>query len=100
MANQQRQLAYDWYLSTPAWRKRSRLCKVRAHGICQHCHKRKATQAHHLTYERVFDEDPNDLVALCDKCHRALHWLKPANDNQIGFEFSMPREYEEEQEGD
>lgn len=89
------QRAYAWYRTTAVWKKRSLLCKKRAHGICQQCHVRPATEAHHLTYDRIFDEDPDDLIALCDRCHRKLHWLEPANDNQIGFEFSMPVEYED-----
>jgi hypothetical protein len=37
------------------------------------CHGRKATQAHHLTYERVGKELPGDLTAVCRDCHRVQH---------------------------
>jgi hypothetical protein len=42
-----------------------------------------ATQVHHLTYVGVFNESPDDLVALCDSCHAELHHKTPANDNQL-----------------
>src|SRR5262245_41996718 len=58
---------------------------VRANGICEKCRKRPATEVHHLKYERVFNELPSDLVALCRQCHSEIHWRQPANDNQIQF---------------
>jgi hypothetical protein len=90
-----RQSTYLWYLGTAFWRERRERCMKRAKGTCEWCKKRRATQVHHLTYMRVFNELPTDLVALCDPCHRNVHQLKPANDNQIAFEFSMPDEYED-----
>lgn len=87
--------SYAWYLGTAFWRERREQILSRAQGICEWCHKRRATQVHHLTYLRVFNELPTDLVALCQRCHRKVHALQPANDNQIEFEFSMPDEYNE-----
>ena len=49
--------------------------------ICQICRKRPATEVHHLTYERVFNEMACDLLPVCSACHRAIHYRKPANDN-------------------
>lgn len=28
---------------------------------------------HHLTYERLFDELPEDVKLLCRKCHKRVH---------------------------
>jgi hypothetical protein len=46
---------------------------ARAHGLCEGCGERTATQVHHLSYKRVFDEMLFDLVAVCDACHDKLH---------------------------
>jgi hypothetical protein len=42
---------------------------------------RSATEVHHLTYVRVFNELATDLLPVCSTCHRNIHHLKPANDN-------------------
>lgn len=65
---------YDAYLLSPKWRaireqvlKRDKwTCRVMRCG-------RPATQVHHLTYERVGDEWPDDLVAICAECHDHCH---------------------------
>jgi hypothetical protein len=31
-----------------------------------------ATQVHHVTYDRLGDEAPTDLLAVCAKCHRGV----------------------------
>jgi hypothetical protein len=82
-----RQLAYQWYLNSKFWRERRVAAFRRAKGICEHCKTRPATEVHHRTYLRVFDEHPNDLVALCRPCHADIHFKTPANDNQFGFNF-------------
>lgn len=62
---------------------------------------RPATEVHHLTYERVFQEHPSDLLAVCRQCHAEIHWRQPANDNQIQFVFDFPTvdEDDEDKEG-
>jgi hypothetical protein len=79
--------AYHWYLSSAFWRERREHILRRANYICEKCHKRPATQVHHVTYLRVFNELPSDLLALCRSCHSEIHYRQPANDNQIQFPF-------------
>jgi 5-methylcytosine-specific restriction endonuclease McrA len=75
--------AYLWYLASPYWQVVRKAALTRANYMCQnHCGQR-ATQVHHVTYVRLFNELPNDLVALCDRCHADLHHKTPANDNQL-----------------
>jgi protein-arginine kinase activator protein McsA len=50
----------------------------RANYICQRCHKAPATEVHHLTYARVFNELATDLLPVCSTCHRNIHRLRPA----------------------
>lgn len=82
-----RTTAYHWYLGTAFWRERREHTMRRANHICERCKERRATEVHHLTYIRVFNELPTDLVALCRPCHSEIHLKKPANDNQLSFPF-------------
>jgi len=96
---------YDHWLRTDCWMKQLRqACLQRANYICQaqvigatgartRC-PRTATEVHHLTYDRVGRERPEDLMAVCADCHRALHnrparreLPRPANDNN---QFELP----------
>jgi 5-methylcytosine-specific restriction endonuclease McrA len=64
---------YEEYLQSPEWAARRTKVLARDGGLCQACLERRATQAHHLTYERVFDEPLFDLIAICEACHLRLH---------------------------
>lgn len=68
-----RQRVYDEYLSTPEWDARRRKVLERDGYLCQACRVNRATQAHHLTYDRVGHEPLFDLIAICTECHAALH---------------------------
>jgi 5-methylcytosine-specific restriction endonuclease McrA len=68
---------YEDYLWSPWWRRHVRRQALhRANHTCQRCG-RRATEVHHLTYERLGNEHPDDLQPLCDDCHRAAHGLPP-----------------------
>jgi 5-methylcytosine-specific restriction endonuclease McrA len=90
-----RQTAYSWYLGSAFWRERREYILKRANHTCEKCGKWPAKEVHHLTYLRVFNEFPSDLLALCRQCHAEIHWRQPANDNQIQFSFAFPEESEE-----
>lgn len=64
---------YNEYLTSPLWRERRNLIIQRAKGRCEVCQARAAYQIHHLTYARVGRELPDDLVAVCDRCHDDYH---------------------------
>jgi hypothetical protein len=69
---------YKAYLLTDDWRakRRQRLahdhyqCQERLPGCCGN-----ASQVHHVTYDRLFDEGLDDLLSVCERCHRTLHAL-------------------------
>jgi len=73
--------AYHWYLGQAFWRERREHILRRANHTCEKCSKRPASEVHHLTYIRVFQELPSDLLAVCRQCHAEIHWRQPANDN-------------------
>jgi hypothetical protein len=67
--------AKDWgqYLKSDKWKdKRERVLK-RADYICQGCGQERASEVHHVTYERRFFEMLFDLVALCQTCHSLIN---------------------------
>lgn len=64
---------YTAYLASPLWQARRALVLKRANGTCEGCLVNPAVHVHHLTYERVTREMAFDLVAVCLRCHRALH---------------------------
>lgn len=97
---------YDHWLRTDCWMKQLRPCCLQRAGYrCQaqviavngariRC-SRTATEVHHLTYERVGHERPEDVIGVCADCHRALHnrpakLPRPANDNKVGAQLDLP----------
>ena len=66
---------YDEYLKSEAWlAKRDRL--LRATPRCKRCIMRRATQIHHLTYERMYREIDSDLLPICRPCHECIEGLR------------------------
>jgi hypothetical protein len=62
---------YEAYIVSEAWRAKSNECKQSAGYKCQNCGGR-AEDTHHKTYERLFNELPDDLEALCHYCHSVI----------------------------
>ena len=65
---------YKCYLKTMVW-DNTRKKKLKEAGYkCQLCSKTDAElHVHHNTYERIGDEDMNDLIVLCESCHKKFH---------------------------
>ena len=65
---------YKQYLETKHW-KAIRESKLKETGYkCQLCSKTDIKlHVHHNTYERIGDEDMNDLIVLCESCHKKFH---------------------------
>jgi hypothetical protein len=68
-----RQQEYQIYLNSPEWRDLRQRVMERAGNLCEGCHRRQATEVHHLTYERFKREMMFDLVAVCRRCHAQIH---------------------------
>ena len=67
-----RKTSYHWYLGHEFWRERREHILKRANFTCEKCGQRPATEVHHLTYIRVFQELPSDLLAVCRHCHAEI----------------------------
>ena len=60
---------YQQYLQSHSWRLKRDAVMRRDNRLCQGCLRNQATEVHHLTYDRIFDEMLFDLVAVCHDCH-------------------------------
>jgi hypothetical protein len=67
---------YQAYLKSPKWKSKRLKVLTRAKFRCEKCKKRQATQIHHKSYERIFNEPLSDLLAVCAPCHRKIHNIK------------------------
>ena len=60
---------YEMYIHSSAWKMRAETRLAIDGHSCQVCG-RAAEEVHHLTYDRFGQEEMEDLVSLCKKCHR------------------------------
>jgi hypothetical protein len=70
---EQKLARYDDYIRSANWRKRADKALKRDQYVCQACGDARATEVHHLTYERLYEEPLFDLVSVCHDCHTKLH---------------------------
>jgi 5-methylcytosine-specific restriction endonuclease McrA len=71
--------SYSDYLRSNRWR-RVRMVVLKRDGFkCAKCSTAKNLHVHHITYKRLGDEDLDDLISLCGRCHRAAHSADTAN---------------------
>jgi hypothetical protein len=69
MANEKLQ---EYYCSRK-WGLRKEAVHERSGGICERCQVNKGQAVHHKTYARLYNEDLEDLMHLCDGCHQFIH---------------------------
>lgn len=68
---------YRDHLSSQAWADLRKMVFGRSRGVCEVCEKATATQVHHVRYPKVFSDDhPDNLLALCDACHKKQHGIR------------------------
>ena len=66
----------ETYLKSYEWSVIRQKVLTRSGGLCEGCGFERATEVHHLTYERVGKEMLFDLVAVCRGCHGKIHDAK------------------------
>lgn len=77
-----RKLSYDEFLATPYWETITTYKRQKANFKCERCGSSKHTQTHHKTYahhgyEHNIDVINEDLIVLCEDCHRQEHHIDP-----------------------
>ena len=65
---------YNTYCGTRHWQETRRKALQRAGYKCEICGTGKNLNVHHITYEHVWDERPEDLLVCCRSCHTNIHW--------------------------
>jgi hypothetical protein len=73
MDGHDKQYYYHKYLQSPEWKEKSRLTLFSCGYICEVCGIDMATQAHHKTYDNIFNEKIEDLQGVCNTCHAKIH---------------------------
>jgi len=69
--------AYTRYLMSEEWAEKREKALKRDGYCCTSCGD-AATDVHHLTYDRLYDEHIDDLTSLCRDCHSAIHGIDVA----------------------
>jgi 5-methylcytosine-specific restriction endonuclease McrA len=67
--------SYEEYLQSPAWQSKRHHIAVLRNYTCEKCKKVVKTgfHIHHKTYRHFGDEKDNELMFLCESCHKKLH---------------------------
>ena len=64
---------YDLYLRSDTWKQKRKLVFERDKNTCKVCNVETATEVHHLTYKNIYNEELEDLIAICYDCHKKQH---------------------------
>lgn len=64
---------YLHYLKSHEWSLKVALVRERSCGTCERCGWAAHEHTHHLTYDRLFNENLKDLLGVCSECHAVLH---------------------------
>jgi DNA-directed RNA polymerase subunit RPC12/RpoP len=73
---EQKKLIYHEYIQSEEWKVKSRNEKIKAGYRCMLCGKSgddHSLNTHHNTYANLGDEQPGELIVLCDSCHKKFH---------------------------
>lgn len=71
---------YREYIRSPEWRAKADAAKERAGHRCQLCNSDGQLDAHHRTYKRLGNEEPEDITVLCRDCHAKFHGKNGGSD--------------------
>jgi len=64
---------YKVYLQSVEWREKAKIIMERDNNKCVLCDTQEKLQVHHKTYDRLYKEEPEDLITLCNSCHKKIH---------------------------
>ena len=70
---------YRRYLQSDAWKTKRKAVLQAAGFRCRRCGA-PATEVHHETYKRIYNERMSDLTALCGDCHEKAHSRTPRSE--------------------
>lgn len=64
---------YQAYLCSREWAEKKRAIMERCDGVCERCGINDADAVHHLSYLHKYQEQLNELTAICKACHDFTH---------------------------
>ena len=64
---------YSKYIRTKKWKTLASLVKEKAGNKCVFCGSEKKLVAHHHNYINLYNETEDDLICVCNICHRKIH---------------------------
>lgn len=79
---------YKAHMRSPEWRAFRREIVTARGGKCEICQAWGRLDVHHLTYERLGCERPEDVLVVCRECHEALHGRFDAAERRVRRERS------------
>lgn len=74
--------AYNDYLHSYEWRTKRKLALEFYGRNCCLCSSTHSIQVHHRNYKNLFKENMEDLILLCESCHRNFHKQKVMNNGK------------------
>jgi len=63
---------HEYYCSRE-WGLKKEAVHERSGGTCERCNKNEGAAVHHKTYARLYNENLEDLIHLCEECHGFTH---------------------------
>ena len=87
---------YDDALASAHWRKLHKIAEKRSNRRCEKCGRCTENalfvlSLHHVTYERLGAELPEDVLLLCPRCHRELDFerMRPDSEQSVKFRLAL-----------
>lgn len=67
------ELPYRQYLKTKYWAELRKVFRKTIGNKCEVCNTKSPLNIHHFNYANIGKETFNDIVCLCETCHRHIH---------------------------
>lgn len=64
---------YYRYLKSAQWKEKRKMALAIYGGSCGMCGSRHDLEVHHRHYKNIFHERIEDLMILCEPCHKLYH---------------------------
>jgi 5-methylcytosine-specific restriction endonuclease McrA len=88
---------YKKYLQSPHWYNYKQSVYRDKPYYCYLCQKREKLELHHITYKNLGNENIDDVIYLCHKCHLYATFSKEKEKLQKWFERTRKRNLKKRQ---
>jgi hypothetical protein len=78
------------YLLSDTWNTIRKRILARDRYTCRQCGiSGKPLDVHHITYDNLYSENDDELVAVCRECHEKIHEKHGYTQTQLGIQFPL-----------